>query len=370
MHTYLHHPYLLTPLGDGLSTNFEQVKQQHSSLHLVNLSGDLEYDAYISRFDDIFLQERCIQYQVNSRFDALLLEGVTKAMQQNQFDATDPNNLIILASTKGNVELLGNSLYDPEQVSLQASAKLLASYLNHPNPVLVVSNACISGISALIVAKRLLDHNQYNQVLVLGCDVISEFIFKGFQSFKALDKSICKPFDKHRSGLNLGEAFASVVVSKEASSLRLLGGLISNDSNHISGPSKTGEELARCISYCHQLAENKTIDFIAAHGTATPYNDEMESKAIDHAGLNQVPVFSLKAIYGHTLGAAGLLETLMGCSFLEHHYIPPSFGFSEYGVPVSIHIATKEQVKPLHRFIKTGSGFGGCNAALAVEKIG
>lgn len=107
---------------------------------------------------------------------------------------------------------------------------------------------------------------------------------------------------------------------------------------------------------------------ICAHGTATAYNDEMESLAIEAAGLSDVPVFSLKGAYGHTLGAAGVLETLLLAEGLKRNCILPNLNFSTPGVSGRITVSTQLEHRPMQYALKTGSGFGGCNAALLLEK--
>ena len=128
-----------------------------------------------------------------------------------------------------------------------------------------------------------------------------------------MSDSPCKPYSKNRSGVSLGEATAAVLVScsNESAKIKIIGDGAINDANHISGPSRTGEGLFRSIESA--LTEAKInanqIDYISAHGTATPFNDEMEAFAFNRLGLEKVPVNSLKGFYGHTLGASGLLET-------------------------------------------------------------
>jgi 3-oxoacyl-[acyl-carrier-protein] synthase-1 len=361
---------VLTPLASGIEAHYDAIQSGQTGLQMRPWnSEETPYCLSSFRTDEIDFFKK--KHQVQTRFDALLLEGLANLVQDSSVDFSDGNTGILLASTKGNIELLEISPNHEEEIPLHQSALRIQQFLNNPNEVQVVSNACISGISALIVAKRWIEFGQFKQVLVIGCDVISNFILKGFQSFKALDKQPCKPFDVERNGLNLGEAFTAMLLSSEHTSEFIFkGGLITNDSNHISGPSKTGEELGTCIQHCCHLAPDQPIDFIAAHGTATPYNDEMEAKAIFGSGLNTTPVFSLKAIFGHTLGAAGLLETAMACCFLKENKIPPSFGYTMHGVSSPIRISSEWlSAKPLHRFIKTGSGFGGCNAAILVEKV-
>ena len=164
----------------------------------------------------------------------------------------------------------------------------------------------------MITGMRLIQSGQYDHAVIAGADVISKFVLSGFQSFQAVSQGLCKPFDADRDGINLGEGAATVILSADkptGEAIELVSGAISNDANHISGPSRTGEELYYAINKAMDAAGLKPqdIDFISAHGTATVYNDEMEAKAVTLAGLQHVPLNSLKGFYGHTLGASGLI---------------------------------------------------------------
>ncbi|MBK6818774.1 MAG: beta-ketoacyl synthase [Bacteroidetes bacterium] len=262
--------------------------------------------------------------------------------------------------------------HDSEQIDLNYSASLLQQCFRNPNQVMIVSNACISGISAAIVASRYIQAGLYKHVLVIGCDVVSRFVLSGFNSFLAISKNGCKPFDIDRDGVVLGEACGAILLSSEhTSEIVVAGGGITNDANHISGPSKTGEELAYCIQQLLQQSSvsQDEISFISAHGTATQYNDEMESKAIAMAGLNHVPLFSLKAQYGHTLGASGVIECIISVECLKRNILLPSVGFKTKGVSGDITISQQILEKELRYAVKTTSGFGGCNAALLLKKV-
>ena len=157
---------------------------------------------------------------------------------------------------------------------------------------------------------------------------------------------------------------------KYAHGIKVLSGAVSNDANHISAPSRTGEELCEAIERTLDIAGLKTedIDLISAHGTATSYNDEMEAKAIALAGLNTVPANSLKGYYGHTLGAAGLIESIISIQSLKQNLILPTLGFEIMGVSNPINICTQLTSKRMKTCLKTASGFGGCNAAVLFSK--
>jgi 3-oxoacyl-[acyl-carrier-protein] synthase-1 len=197
--------------------------------------------------------------------------------------------------------------------------------------------------------------------------------YRAFNHSRLLAARPCKPFDLNRDGINLGEGAATVILSSKQQNddnIQLAGGSVSNDANHISGPSKTGEELFFAIDAALKSAGVKpeAIDFISAHGTATVYNDEMEAKAINLAGMQDIPVNSLKGYYGHTLGASGLIEAIIAAHSLKRDTIIPTRGFTELGVTQPLHVATELQQTPLTACLKTASGFGGCNAAIVLRE--
>jgi 3-oxoacyl-[acyl-carrier-protein] synthase-1 len=242
---------------------------------------------------------------------------------------------------------------------------------------MVVSNACISGVLAIITAQRLIQSGQYENVIVSGGDLVSEFTLSGFNSFKALSDEPCKPYDAARKGITLGEGCGTLLLTsdenlldKSNKKISVAGGSVSNDANHISGPSRTGEELALAITNAIKEAQcESAIDFISAHGTATAFNDEMESKAFSVAGLKDVPLNSMKGFLGHTLGAAGVIETVITLETMKRNILLPSLGFENSGVSEPLNIITQTENRVVDTSLKTASGFGGCNAAVIFKSI-
>ncbi|GAC1439223.1 MAG: hypothetical protein NVSMB63_04430 [Sediminibacterium sp.] len=209
--------------------------------------------------------------------------------------------------------------------------------------------------------------------MIAGADVISKFILSGFQSFQAISPEPCKPFDRERKGINLGEGAGTIILSsnrKYAKGIKVMGGAVSNDANHISAPSRTGEELGHVIKTAlrDSAFSSADIDLISAHGTATLYNDEMEAKAITSARLQSVPANSLKGYYGHTLGAAGLIESIISIQSLKENLVLPTRGFEQMGLTTPLNISNSFLHTPLKNCLKTASGFGGCNAAVVFSK--
>ncbi len=305
-------------------------------------------------------------------FEQLAIYSAKQALQDcDELNLND--TVLILSTTKGNIELLG--LIPDERLLLHTSAGIIAKELGISQKPIIISHACVSGVVALLYGLRLLQSGRYKHAIVIGCDRFSRFILSGFQSFQAISEEPCKPFDKNRTGISLGEAAATIVLSSsslENPMAQLISGSTSNDANHISGPSRTGEELALAIKRALGEAglSPAEIDMISAHGTATAYNDEMEAKAFDISGLSKKPVHSFKGYVGHTLGAAGILESAMVIESLKYQQLIPSVGFEKIGVSVPLNISTKMQPANIQYALKTASGFGGSNAAMIWERVG
>ena len=253
-------------------------------------------------------------------------------------------------------------------------ADIICSFFGFVNRPVVISNACISGVLAMSSAARMIDAGLYKHIVVAGGDLLSEFVISGFLSFQALSPEPCKPFDINRDGLSLGEGCGTVVISSEikrSTVLTVSGSAITNDANHISGPSRTGEELATAIGNALKEAGLKPdeVSFVSAHGTATLYNDEMESKALEIAGLKDIPVNSFKGYWGHTLGAAGVIESIATTCSMESNLLFRSAGFDIPGMPVSLNVIRENIYTPVQNCLKIASGFGGCNAAIVFRKF-
>ncbi len=363
---------IVSPLGRTTNENFSSLKSGVSGiqLHNRNISPDPFYAS-------LFQEEQFLSDLQTTRFEKLLLASVKEVLSPSKQKYTGENTVLIISTTKGNISLIEESPFDKElkeRISLHHSARLVADYFGFKSKPIVVSHACISGLVALITGMRLLQAGRYDHAVVAGADLITQFVLSGFQSFRAVSAAPCKPFDAHRNGITLGEAAATIILSTQqpdlANPMILSGAAVSNDANHISGPSRTGAELHQAIERAVEEAQlNKsTIDFISAHGTATVYNDEMESKAITLSGLQQVPVNSLKGYYGHTLGAAGLIETVASVQSLRENIILPTPGYKEPGTTQPININDTLRTGFYKNCLKTASGFGGCNAAIVIQK--
>jgi 3-oxoacyl-[acyl-carrier-protein] synthase-1 len=367
---YINSDNIFSPLGKNTAANMRAIRQGLSGIreHHLPMNPDPFYAALFSPGDIPKDQEL-------TPFEQIVFLSAKDAVQNARLDPPQSKSKtgFILSSTKGNIQLIENlpeGMIPEEKISLNNSASIIAKKLGVESEPLVVSHACISGLLAMITGMRLIQSGVYDQVIVSGADLITSFIFSGFRSFQAISPKPCRPFDASRDGISLGEAAATVILSanKNPGDIILAGGSVSNDANHISGPSRTGEELWLAIDRAMTQAGvgAEEIDFISAHGTATRYNDDMEAKAIHLAGLERVPVNSFKAYYGHTLGAAGILESILTIHSMKENILVPTLGYSEPGTEKSINIIKELIPATLKKSLKTASGFGGCNAAIVV----
>ncbi len=352
---------IISPLGETSEENYLSVK--------AGRSGIRAYEPGTCNIPEGFYASLLFE-----DFETLALKSAQKAIANARLELKGKRTAFILSSTKGNIE---------ENISLADSAQRIASQLGIDSKPIVVCNACISGLSALILGNRLIDSDLYDAAIVCGCDTPRQFILSGFQSLKALSPEPCRPFDMERMGLNLGEAAATLILSKnpiQGNSWRMGDGFIRNDAFHISTPSKTADGLYLSLqrtlesftkeisSTCKQIDLKEHLAFINAHGTATLFNDQMESVAIGRAGLSDLPTNAYKSFWGHTMGAAGILETIISMKAIDDDTILGTRGFSELGVSGKMNICAENRPTDKKGFIKMLSGFGGCNATIWAAK--
>jgi 3-oxoacyl-(acyl-carrier-protein) synthase len=289
---------------------------------------------------------------------------------------------LVLSTTKANIESL-ERLSDGRPCSSVARRHLqpdllaadLAAEQGARGPVQTVSLACVSGLIALTQGAKLIQRGAADAVLVVGVDHLSAFVVSGFSALKAIDPNGCRPFDRDRCGLTPGEAGAAIVLvrGKLASSnaIGIRGWGSSNDANHMTGPSRDGSGLAQAIRAALAAAKMSAseVEYINVHGTGTPYNDAMESAALRTMfGDACPPVSGQKGMLGHTLGAAGVVETIAGVLAMQERLLPgtPRLRNLAAGVPAKL-MKEPRAVDRLNCILKLNTGFGGTNGALILS---
>jgi 3-oxoacyl-[acyl-carrier-protein] synthase-1 len=376
---YISSDNIISSLGFSTRENMQRMLAGETGIRQWEDQSFSPFPFWASRVDDSRLTGIFSSYadpEYYSRFEQMVICSIKDALSQTSLDIADQNTLFILSTTKGNIDLLSktdNGQEAENPVYIWHTASKLQHYFSLANTPMVISNACISGLMAIIVGARLIRAGQYEKVIVTGADLVSEFVISGFNSFLSLSNGPCKPFDKNRQGLSLGEAAGTVILTSASHpkdhkhQIKVGYGFSSNDANHISGPSRTGEGLYLAIR--KTLEKNKVhVDYISAHGTATPFNDEMESVAITRACLQDIPVNSYKGYWGHTLGAAGVIESIAGAHSVAGNQLISTLGYSEPGTTHPLAIIDSNRKAALNSCLKIASGFGGCNAALLMYK--
>lgn len=371
---YLGAHNIVSPLAFTSRDNFVRMARGESGIRQLTFpfSENGIYAAQLNENDLNLRFQKLGDPALYTKLERMCLLSINDVIQQSTVDLRKSDTLLILSTTKGNIDVLAGTYpdIDPKRAYLAEFGKTIGTYFSAANVPLVVSNACISGLLAIIIAKRYLEVGAYKNVIVCGADLVSEFTVSGFKSFNAISPSICRPFDAKREGINLGEAASSLLLSTDAiSQVIISAGASANDANHISGPSRTGDGLFQAVHTCLKTIDHAGIDLISAHGTATEYNDEMEAVAFHRLNLDHIPLNSLKGYYGHTLGAAGVLESVLSVVSLLQNTLIRSLGFNETGTTQAVNIITQTKHQELQRCLKTASGFGGCNAAAVFEKI-
>ena len=360
MTTYIGAENIISPLGNSSQENFSQVKNGVSGISLFKNIGVGKEDLHLSKIKSL---------PDKNKFDYLLLNCLKSVSSLSNDIINSENTIVIISTTKADIQ---ENLANP----ILSSIKKLVSDFNLVHTPLVISNACISGVLAMNTANNLIQTKVYKHAFVVGADVISDFVLYGFQSLYAISDAPAQPFDKERKGITLGEGAAGVLMSSDIAAfknepLEFIEGTSSNDANHISGPSRTGEGLFRAVSKTLDLANvtASDIDFISAHGTGTLFNDEMESIAFDRLAMNDTPLNSLKGCFGHTLGAAGLIETAISMQSVRNNTLIKSLGYQTVGTSGRINILTENIEKEVTTILKTASGFGGCNASAIIRQL-
>lgn len=395
---------MITPLGEGVGKNFSAILRGESGVtgttypritQSALTAGIIPEEVYVN------VRERLGARAKSLTRTEILTCGCLKSLiqslpQELQTALGNGRTGIVVATAKGNISALegrcGSGPFlpsDDDKVLFSSMTRCISEFSGVREPdIRIISNACISGVSAIVAARRMLLVGDYDMVIVVGADTQNRFITSGFASFKSLSPELCRPYDESRCGLNLGEAAGAMALTSmpvrwscgldgESGYVTIDGGAVSDDANHISGPSRTGDGLFFAMRNAMKEAGVNAagIDLLQMHGTATAYNDEMESKAACLAGVQDVPVQSLKPYFGHTMGASGVIETIIAAAEIQEGIIAGTKGYEKSGVSVPLNVSASNRLitrnlvmsspaGKINHCLKTASGFGGTNAAV------
>ncbi len=363
---------IISPLGITTEENYRAVLAGRSALkrYLPGEAFGLPEPFAASLFSEE--QRKELALEGYTFFEALAIRSIRTALTYTSLGNDFSRIVLILSTTKGNIE-----------ESPAKAAQRIAEAIGLTTKPIVVCNACVSGLSAQLLANHLLSAGHYDYAIVVGAEVQSKFIVSGFQSLKAVSEDPCRPFDIERNGLNPGEAAATIVFARDANKERwsysqmigkkehwcLISGATCNDAYHLISPSPQGEGLTDAINAVMEGRDKSLLATVCAHGTATLYNDQMESVAIQRAGLSDIPLSALKGYVGHTMGAAGVLETILTMLATDDGIVLTTKGFIELGVSGRVNISADPQSTSKKAFLKIMSGFGGCNVAAFYAKV-
>lgn len=384
---YIADTAMITSLGQGVDRNFNALVDGESGVEKSSSPRVTQSSVTAGLISEEIYEdlERQFGKDANSRTELLAIACINEL----RWDSSVRTGLVI-ASAKGNISFLENKHYTDAESIKSDSRIMFGSMGEHiasrfgiaNDDAFIISNACISGVSAIAFARRMILAGRYSQMIVVGVDVQNRFITSGFASFKSLSNDLCRPYDASRCGLNLGEACGAMLLTAKPDGcsdcnggqpiVSIDGGAMTDDANHISGPSRTGDGLffAMRKSMEESNVSAEQIDVLQMHGTATAYNDEMESKAVSLAGLQDVPAQSLKPYFGHTMGASGVIETIILAEEMKRGIFVGTKGFETLGVPMPVNVSANNRIiKESGKIygLKTASGFGGTNAAVVLS---
>jgi len=381
---------VVSPLGFGLSETLDSLRKARDCVSQITRFSITECRCQTAGQvpDERLLDKRGNGVRLH-RASHMMIEGLREALtQEPQFKP----ELTVIGTTSGGMSY-GEDYYRSltRGENLRHSPTWIANYpaqkpvidaqeaFGITAPCQVVANACASGTNAIGHGFECVRSGRYQRVLTGGYDALSELVFVGFDSLQASTPEKCRPFDRYRTGMVLGEG-AAVLALENLDAARARGATvlaeitgygISTDNFHLTQPDPSGigprQAMERALQSAHVSAD--AVDYINAHGTATSFNDAAEGKAISEL-FGRVPVSSTKSMMGHSLGAAGAVEAIICLLALQHQFLPPNINFRAPDEDIDLYIiANKAQPAALRTALSNSFGFGGTNASILMRKF-
>lgn len=360
----------VTGFGAGREALWSGIVEGRSALRerrrTASAPAPTDVAAEVPGLEDVVVADRALSIAKAAAHEALRAAGGLDSAQVP----------LVLASTKGELTGIGLGAAGSGFGSPARLARRLADELGSPSVLGAVSCACASGVTAIALAARAIERGEVERALVVGVDVLDEFILAGFGGLQALDRGACRPFDRARRGLSLGDGACAVVLSRferESRGARIAGRGGANDACHVTGPDRAGDGIAAAGARALRLAgiAPQAVDAVHVHGTGTLANDACEALGLVQLfGGATPPAFGTKAQTGHTLGAAGVLETCVLAEALLAGELPPNVGLEDADVDPRLDLVRSRRsvgARDGGRVgLKVSSGFGGIVAALVV----
>lgn len=390
---------IITALGSGWQVNAEGFRAGRPAFRPVTLFDVSRQRSKIAAEIDLPSELPSTRLSANTarrldRATRMLLHAAQEAWTQAGWEPSD-NLPVVLGTTSGEMALgekyLEQALVSPRaqrrqptrivHYQVQQQGLNLCSAFGFQGPLTSISNACASGANAIGHAWEMLRNGRAERVLSGGYDTLCQLTFAGFDSLQALSPTACRPFDAQRDGLTLGEGAAILTLETLAHAQKrgaeILGEIIgygaATDTHHLTQPHPEGKAAlaamtAACMSATISPAQ---VDYVNAHGTATPHNDATEAAAINRwagAGVKNLRVSSTKAVSGHSLGAAGAIEAVVCLMALRGQWLPPQPSIKLPDPACHFHIVREPADAKIETALSNSFGFGGANATLIFRR--
>ncbi len=363
---------MITPYGQGIDACWKGILSGKTAISKLNRFSTRAFQS------DYAATVKNLEYLQKDS----LVKQMLKSLFNNSSELIPQDAKLILATTKGEIDLLEKKMLKGtghvSDCNLNYLLKEVSVLAGVKDAGMIISAACASSTAAIARAAAMIRNRLSSCVLVVACDSVTEFVYSGFSSLMALDEFAAMPFDKNRNGLSLGEAAAFAIIMSKSRAKRekrkiigeIAGWGLSDDANHMTGPSRNSDGLILAIKKALKTAciKEREVGFISAHGTGTNYNDAMEIKAFQSVFKDKkIPIYSIKGGIGHTMGAAGLVESIIVLRALKERKVPPTVNLKDVDkdalgwVSLRKHSAAQNKTALL-----TNAGFGGINAALVL----
>jgi len=386
---------IISSIGNTVEENFQSLISLKPGISRIKKINTVHRDTIkvgeIDLTNDELIEFLDLSKDNNYSRTALLAEvAVVEALENaNISDINNYKTGLISSTSVGGMDMTEKHYYSQfkeiknrkyiESHTAGDSTNKIANRIGISDFVTTISTACSSSANAIMLGARMIRSGKLDRVVVGGADCLSKFTINGFKTLMILSETDCKPFDENRTGLNLGEAAAYLVLEsdrivKEENKQVLAyvsGYANANDAFHQTASSENGEgaflAMTQALKVANLVPEN--IDYINAHGTATPNNDLSESRAIIRVFGDSLPYLSsTKAYTGHTLAAAAVVEAVYSILALRNDVILPNLNFQTAMAETSIVPVTKILNKKLQHILSNSFGFGGNCSTIIFSK--